>query len=59
MKDQQEITARDLLKADITNIYEEEFRTTVIRILAGLERSIEDTREILSVEIKDLKIRPK
>ena len=59
MKDQQEIIARDLLKADITNIYEEEFRTTVIRKLAGLERSIEDTREILSVEIKDLKIRPK
>lgn len=59
-KDQEEITARDLLKTDTSNIYEQEFRTTVIRILAGLERSIEDTRETLAADIKDLKSsRPK
>ena len=29
-----------------------EFRTMIIRILAGVEKSIEDTRESLSVEIK-------
>ena len=54
-KDQEEITTRDLLKTDISNISEQEFRTTVIKILAGLERSIEDTRETLAAEIKDLK----
>ena len=36
-KDQEEITARDLLETDISNTYEQEFRT-VIRILAGLEK---------------------
>jgi len=29
-KDQEEITARDLLKTDISNMSEQEFRTTVI-----------------------------
>ena len=56
MKDQEEITARDLLKKDISYLSEQEFRKTVIRILAGLERSIGDTREILTAEIKDLKL---
>ena len=32
-----------------------EFKTTVIRILVGLEKSIEDTRESLTAEIKELK----
>ena len=32
-----------------------EFKTTIKRILAGLEKSIEDTRESLATEIKDLK----
>jgi len=53
-KDQEETTARELLKTGISNISEQELRTTVI-ILAGLERSIEDTRETLTTEIKDLK----
>ena len=44
-----------MLKTDISNISEQEFRTTVIRILVGLERSIEDTRETLAAEIRDLK----
>ena len=55
-KDQEEITARDLLKTDVSNISEQEFRTAVIRPLAGLERSIEDIKETLATEIKDLKI---
>ena len=33
-----------------------EFKT-IISILAGLEKSIEDTRESLTTEIKDLKTR--
>ena len=32
-----------------------EFRTTRIRILAGVEKSIDNTREFLSMEIKDIK----
>ena len=32
-----------------------EFKTTIIRILAGFEKSIEDARESLSAEIKELK----
>ena len=39
-KKDEEITVRDLLKTDINNTSEQEFSTTVIRKLAGLERSI-------------------
>ena len=34
---------------------EQEFKTTILRILARLEKSTEDTRESLTAEIKDLK----
>ena len=54
-KGQEKITARDWLKKDINKYIEQEFRTTIIRLLAGLEKSIEDTREMLVAEIKDLK----
>ena len=37
---------------DISEMSELEFRMTIIKILAGLEKSIEDTRESLSGEIK-------
>ena len=43
-KDQEEITARDLLKTDITNISEQEFKTTVIRLIPGLEKNIKHRR---------------
>ena len=55
-KNQEEITARDLLKTDISSIPEQEFIITVIRIRAELEISIEDPRETLAAEIKDLKM---
>ena len=32
-----------------------EFKATIIRILAGLEKNREDTRGSLTTEIKDLK----
>ena len=35
---------------------EPEFKPTIIRILTGLEKRIEDTMESLNTEIKDLKI---
>ena len=49
-KDLEEVTARDLVNANISKIFESEFKTTIIKILAGLEKSIEDTRESLSTK---------
>ena len=51
-KEQEEMTARDLINRDISKMSELEYKTTIIRILAGVEKNIEDTRESLSVEIK-------
>ena len=39
------LTARDLISKDISKMSELEFRITTLKILAGLEKSIEDTRE--------------
>ena len=33
-----------------------EFKTTIIRLLAGLEESIEDTRETITTELEVLKL---
>ena len=46
--------ARDLVNSDISNMSEIEFKMTVIKMLAGLEKSMEDIRESLSGEIKFL-----
>ena len=51
-KGQENIIARDLLKTDINNIPEQEFRTTVIRQIAGFDKSIEDTRVTLAARSK-------
>ena len=48
------MTARELTKTDINDITEQEFRIIVKRLLAGLEKSIEDSRESISVDIKEL-----
>ena len=50
------LIARDLISMDISNISALEFRIMIIKIVAGLKKSIEDTRESLSQEIKELKI---
>ena len=44
-KFQEEMTAKELVKTDIKNITEQEFRIIVIRLITGLEKSIEDNRE--------------
>ena len=44
-----------MLKTDISNISVEEFKTIVIRILAGLERSKGNSRETLAGEIIHVK----
>ena len=49
------LTARNLVSMDISKISELEFRIMIIKIVAGLEKSIEDTIESLSGEIKELK----
>ena len=46
--------ARDLIKTDIGNMTELEFRMTTLKVLAGLEKGMEVIRETLSREIKDL-----
>ena len=55
-KNLQEITtANELLKKDLNNITESEFRIIVIKLIAGLEKSIEDSRESIATEIKGLR----
>ena len=50
-----ELTARDFINMDISKMSELEFKRTIIKILAGLGKSIKDTKESLTVEIKELK----
>ena len=55
-KNVQEITtANELIKNDLNNITESEFRIIVIKLIAGLENSIEDSRESIATEIKGLR----
>ena len=54
-KEQEEMTDRDLINEDVSKMSKLEFKTTMIKILAGLEKSIKDTREPLTEEIKELK----
>ena len=49
------MTARDLINTDISKISELEFKTTIIRILARDGKNIEDTRESLSADRKEIK----
>ena len=52
-KDQEVIlTTRDLINMYISKISELDFKITIIKILARLEESIEETRESLTIEIK-------
>ena len=44
------------IKTDTSKMPESEFKTTIIRILAGVDKSIEDTKESLTTEIL---VRPK
>ena len=51
------MTANVLIKNDLSNITEQEFRIIVIKLIAGLEKSIEDGRESIATEIKGLRNR--
>ncbi|KAF0887377.1 LORF1 protein, partial [Crocuta crocuta] len=52
---QEETTAKELLKTDISNITEQEFRTIVIKLIAGLEKGMEDIRETIATKTMELK----
>ena len=54
-KEQEEVMARYLINTDIRKISEPEFKAIIIRTLAELEKSMEDSREYLTAEIKVLK----
>ena len=49
------IMAKNLINADIGKMSELEFKTTILRTLAGFLKSIENIREFLTAEIKELK----
>ena len=52
---QKTTTANELIKNDLKNITESEFKIIVIKLIAGLENSIEDSRESTATEIKGLR----
>ena len=46
------LSATDLINMDMSKMSQLEFRIMIIKILAGLEKSINNTRESLSADIK-------
>ena len=54
-KEQEKAMARDLIKTDVSNMPDPEFKRIIIRILVGLRKAW-NTREFLRVEVMDLKI---
>ena len=52
---QEVATANNLMKNDLSNITEQEFRTIVIKLIARFQKSIEDSRESIATEIKGLR----
>ena len=52
---QEVVTANEPIKNDLSNVTENEFKIIVIKLIAGLEKSIEDSRESIATEIKGLR----
>ena len=46
------MTANEFIKTNLSNITEQEFRIIVIKLIAGIEKSIEDSKESIATEIK-------
>ena len=59
MKKQDRVTARDLSEIVISIVTDRELKGTIIRIIAGLEKRIKDSRETFTAEIKELRISQK
>ncbi|KAF0884043.1 LORF1 protein, partial [Crocuta crocuta] len=56
-KFQEELTAKELLKTDISSITEQDFRTIIIKLIAELEKSMEDIKETMATNDMELKNR--
>ena len=54
---QEVATAIELIRNDLSNIMEQEFRIIVIKLITGLEKSREESRESIATEIKGLRNR--
>ena len=54
-KCQEVVTANKLIKNDLSNITEQEFRVIVIKLIIGLEKSIKDSRDSIATGIKGLR----
>ena len=52
---QEVATANKLIKNYLSNITEQEFRMIVIKLIVGLEKSTEESRESTTTEIKGLR----
>ena len=52
---QEVATTNKLIKNDLSNITQQEFRIIVIKLITGLEKSIEDSIESIATEIKELR----
>ena len=52
---QEVVPANELIKHYLSNIAENEFKIIVIKLITGLEKSIEDIRESITTEIKGLR----
>ena len=52
---QEVATANELIKNDLSNKTEQKFRIIAIKLITGLEKSIEDSRESIATEIKGLR----
>lgn len=53
MKEKDKAMARDLSKTDINSMPAREFKATIIKILTGLEKRIENISETLTTEIEE------
>lgn len=52
MEEQDQTIARDLSKTDVSNMADREFKVMTVKILSGLEKSVENISETLHKEIK-------
>ena len=52
---QEVATANNLIKNCFSNTMKHEFKIIVIKLIAGLEKSIEESRESITTEIKGLR----
>ena len=52
---QEVVTANELIKNDLSNVTENEFKIIVMKLITGLGKSIEDSRESIDTEIKGLR----